>query len=199
VLVQQRRVLAARERLAAGEHLVEQAAQRVDVGTPVDATRGEPLGGHVVGRAHRGPGDGEAGGRRAVAGDAEVDEVHRVGRAARVLGQQHVGGLDVAVDQVRLVRGVERRGELREDAHRPPRLERALTGEDLAEVLAVDEAHVDEEPAVDLAEPVDRDDVLLAQARGDPGLALEAGAVVRIGRQRLQQQLDRTTRSWTVS
>src|SRR5262245_52490094 len=84
----------------AGEALVEHAGQGVDVGAGFGVGGGKAFGGHVgpgaqggVGRCECGVGGG--------AGDAEVDEVGEV-----VVGQQDVGGFDVAVHQSALVGAV---------------------------------------------------------------------------------------------
>ena len=57
------------------------------------------------------------------AGDAEVRDVDEVGagRSPSEPDDQHVAGLDVAVHQPGRVRGVQRRGDLRDDVHDPPR------------------------------------------------------------------------------
>jgi hypothetical protein len=50
------------------------------------------------------------------------------------------------------VRRVERRRDLTEDPDGPPGLERTFAPEQPGQVFALDEAHVDEQPVVDLAE-----------------------------------------------
>ena len=113
----------ARERLAAGEALEEHAAERPDVGAPVDRLAARLLGAHVG----RGAEDhARAGARRAVS-VGEADEVGlRVEPApapplaspksstltAPAGREHHVAGLEVAVDDPRLVRGLERGGDL---------------------------------------------------------------------------------------
>jgi hypothetical protein len=68
------------------------------------------------------------------------------------------------VDQPGPVRRVQRRCDLPDDPHRPPGLERTFAPEQPGQIFALDEAHVDEQPVVDLAEAVDGDDVLLPEA-----------------------------------
>ena len=66
-----------------------------------------------------------------------------------------------------LVCSVERRGDLLDDLHRPRLIQRAV-GQDVLEVVALDQPHIDIQPSLDLAEVVDRDDVGVIQAcRGE--------------------------------
>ena len=109
---------------AAGEGLIEHHAQGPDVGAAVEvAVAARLLGRHVERRAEHAPGAGEA--RRlgpALAGivddlgDTEVEELDDTLAAAGGMGappigtdlrEEEVGGLDVAVDDVRLVRAIE--------------------------------------------------------------------------------------------
>jgi hypothetical protein len=107
------------ERRLAGEHLVEHAAERVDVGGRPDLVPRRLLGGHV----HRRP-DRHARLRELLTGgivgrarDAEVGDERVLAREEDVLR------LDVAVDDPLLVRVVERAADLEGDA------ERVLDGE----------------------------------------------------------------------
>ena len=108
-----------------GEHLVEHAAERVEVGAAVDGIARDLLGRHVLGR----PEDGEAAqralpvGRGPLArlsverdGHAEVEQLD-LGRLA-VAGQHQVLRLEVAVHEARRVRRLERLRRLDRDAHR---------------------------------------------------------------------------------
>ena len=136
------------------EALHEHAGQRVDVDALVPVVAGEPLGRHVARAAHaeRGAADG---GPVERAGDAEVGEVGDPALGLLRADEQHVGRLHVAVHERLGVRGVERVGHLGDHVHRARRRERAALDE-VREVAAVDEAHVDEELAVDVAVVVDR-------------------------------------------
>ena len=94
------------ERHIPGEHLVEDDAERVDVRLAVDVVAERLLGRDVVGRAEH----AAVGGQPVLverAGDAEVGDL---GRALVV--DQHVLGLDVAVDDVVRVGAAERAGDL---------------------------------------------------------------------------------------
>ena len=66
-----------------------------------------------------------------------------------------------------------------------------LTRSSLLHAGALDEAHVDVEHAVDLAEVVHGDDVRLLQSGGDAGLAPESIPVGRVGGDVGPQQLQR--------
>jgi hypothetical protein len=117
------------------------------------------------------------------AGDAEVDEVREVARA-----DQDVRRFDVPVHQPDPVRGIEGRGDLLDDRDGAARLETAGgLAQDEVEVAALDEAHVDEQPAVDLPEAVDGDDVRIAQLGREMRLAteprLEVGVRGHVGRE----------------
>ena len=111
-------------------HLVQDHAERVDVDAPVGvAAAGGLLGRHVLGRAEHGARAGQArlGGAPPSAGgdlrDAEVDDLDEVG-AAVAIGQEHVLGLEIAVDDALVVRGAERARDLRGDPDRAQRRER---------------------------------------------------------------------------
>ena len=98
---------AALVRWLTGQAFVQDAAERVDVGAAVDGAAFDLLGGDVVDGAERVAGGRAGVGILGAAGEPEVAEVGvLVGR------EQDVGGLDVAVDQAVLVRGVERVGDL---------------------------------------------------------------------------------------
>ncbi len=187
VLHQQRHRVAGRERHAAGEHLVGEHAQGVDVAAPVQLTLAHRLlGRHVGGRADGGAGRGEPRAGLHRAGDAEVGH-HR---APGVAVEQDVVGLDVAVDHAALVRVVERVGDL---AHQPPHLvhrQAPFPGQQPRQAPARDQRHHQPGHAVALAHVVDGHDVRVRQPRRSVGLAREPGphrGVVRqVGRQHLE-------------
>ena len=165
-------VILAGEGNAAGHRLEEQAAEGVDVGARVDALAGDLLGGRVVERPDPLPGLREALGALDALGQAEIGQEGVIAPAGR--REQHVGRLDVAVDESVGVRGVQGGGYLRDDRRRPAGREGALAGEELVEVGPVDEAHGHVELAVGLAGLEDRDHVGMVDRRRQPGLALEA-------------------------
>ncbi len=148
---------AAAERRLAGEALVEEAAERVDVGAAVDLFAADLLGGDVVGGAERAAG-AERGCRVAeVAAEPEVGKIDMP-----VLVEQHVRRLHVAMHETTGVSGVERARDLLHDPNGPGRLERPAAQHDL-QVAADDEAHHDVELPVDLARVVDRHHVRMLQ------------------------------------
>ena len=182
VRVGRRRVVVARERHLAGEGLDRQARQRVDVGGGPDAHALQQLGRHVVDRPEHLAGDGE-GEARGVAREAEVGEVH--GRA-RI--EQDVGRLDVAVDHVGGMGRVERVGHRGEDGDGIVDGDGAR-GDEVAQ-RARGQPGGDVELAVDLAHPVDRDDVGVVQGGQHAALATEALAVDGVDRDVVAQHLE---------
>ena len=101
------------------------------------------------------------------AGDAEIDEVGEV-----VLVEQDVGRFDVAVDQPDLVGGMQRLGDLLDDAHRPRRRQRAVGEHACRSRPSISRmSHV--QSAVDLAVVVDRDDVWAVEPCRGVGFAAE--------------------------
>ena len=171
----------------AGEAFEEQAAERVLVGAAVELVAADLLGRHVVDGAHELP----VGGVGAVAGvrEPEVGEVGVI--AVALLVEQDVARLDVAVHQPAPVGGVERFGDLRGDGDGPLGAERSAGSQQGLEVGAVDVAHRDEQPAIDLAGVVDGDDVRVVEARRQPRLVQEPLAEALVLREALGQHLER--------
>ena len=93
--------------------------------------------------------------------------------------EQDVLGLDVAMDEAAGVRGVERVADLRDDAHRSPRIQRPAGAHERAQIRAVDVAHDDEQDALALPGVVDGDDVLVLDRGRRLRLGDEARAEVR--------------------
>jgi hypothetical protein len=92
------------------------------------------------------------------------------------------------VHQTGAVSGVQRGGHLCDDADGPRRVHRAPS-EFGGEVAAVHQPHVEEEPPVDLAVAVDRDDMRLVETSCGLALPAEARAVGVVGGQVRGQQL----------
>ena len=101
-------------------------------------------------------------------GEPEVGEVGVL--PAALLVDQDVRRLHVPVDEPLCMRGVERVGDLRGDRDGARGCERALAPEQRLEVDPVHVAHRDEQAAVCLAGLVDRNDVRVVEARGEPRL-----------------------------
>ena len=153
-------VLVALEGRPAGQHLERRAGQGVQVGPAVDRTALDLLGRHVVDRAEELAGAGQADRRDRQLAQPEVGQVHVIGRAAGGDGaEQHVGGLDVPVDQTPRVGGIECRRDLGDDVHDPGGPQRPLPVDQRPHVPPGDVAHRDEQDALGLARLEHRDDV----------------------------------------
>ena len=166
------------------EALVEHAAERVDVGSRVHREALDLLGGRVVDGAEEEAGSGKAL-RGRVLDHAEVGQVDPLGW----LCDQDVGGLDVAMNQVAIVRGVEAVRGLLEDEQRPPHPQRAFATDQGLEIAALDVAHRDEELSVGLAGVEDRHDVGVVDLGRAARLVDEALAKLRIGGQSRREEL----------
>ncbi len=165
-------------------HLVEQAGQRVHIGRRSHRSPGEPFRRHVGAGSDQHARHRDAG----LAPDVGDAEIHQIGEVIR--GEQHVLGLDIAVHQAVGVRGVQGRGHLRDDRDRPVRGQGAIGAQQFLDAGALDQTHVDEQDAVDLAEIVDRDHVRLLQAGRHPGLTPEPLLKTRVRGDLGTQQLD---------
>ncbi len=111
------------EQPPAGKHLEEHHAEGPDVGTLVDGFGSRLLGRHVGGGAENHAFDGgvpgERGRQRRVRvatlrlpglGEPEVEHLDHA-----LVGELDVGGFEVAVDDARFVRGLQRLGDLQRD------------------------------------------------------------------------------------
>ena len=73
--------------------------------------------------------------------------------------------------------------------------QRPVRGQHRGQIPAGDQAHVDEQPALDLTEVVDRDDVRLGQLRHQRGLLTEPGLeLLVVGQVHPGNRLSATTR-----
>ena len=116
------------------------------------------------------------GGRRDQLREAEVEDLHEA-----VTTDDHVGGLDVAMDDAGGVRGREGRRHLDGDVDGlgdRQELDQALVERDALDVFHREVAA----PVGGLAEQVDVRDVRMAQGRGGARLPLEPREVVRLHR-----------------
>jgi hypothetical protein len=171
----------AREGALAARHLVHDGAEGELVGAEVHRPARRLLGGHVADGAHHHPRAGHLRGgcafgavapRFGELGQAEVQDAH-----VAVPGHHHVLGLQVAVDDARLVGAGQAVGDL----HR--KLEDALggqraRGQDVAQGTAVHQLHGQEGVAVLGADVVNVHDVRVVEGRGRTGFLLEAGAAL---------------------
>ena len=98
--------------------------------------------------------------------------------------------LQIAVDDVLLVRGVERVGDLLRDRQRLVERDRAAR-DPRRQVVAVDQFHDQGGEVRCLLEAVDRRDVRMVESREHFGFALKAREAIRIAGHRGRQHLDR--------
>ena len=177
----------------AGEHLVEDDAERVDVGALVDVLAHRLLGGDVVGGAEHPAGRGHPL-LLERAGDAEVGHLR-----APVGVDQDVLRLDVAVDEpagmgaVEAAPDLDRVGDRLVDRQRPLPWIRSL------QRAALDVLEDDVGAAVVLARVDDPDEVGMREPRRRPGLAAEALELVGLSEISRWSSLTATGRSRTSS
>jgi len=96
------------------------------------------------------------------------------------LGDEDVGGFDVAVDNVFGVGGVESFSNLHSDVEQTVEFER-LSGDEVLEGGAVEELHGDEGAAVFFADVVDGADIGVVESGGGFGFAAEALEGLAVG------------------
>ena len=164
------------ERRDAGEHLVRDHAQRVDIGAVVDVPRAvDLLGRHVVRRADHRAGLGQLLARALGPDelrDPEVEQLH-LDAAVDVL-EPDVVGLEIAVDEALVVRRLERAQRLLEDRERLGPRQRA-PADPRRQRLAFEVLHHEEHAAEGIAaEVVDVDDVLVPDRVDRARLLVEA-------------------------
>ena len=108
-------------------------------------------------------------------GDAEVDQLDQ-GRPVVALDEEHVRGLQVAVDDARGVGLLEARAPpARAMPAREDRVEALAPARARAQVLALEQLHDEEQPQLGVGPDVEHvDDVLALDGAGAAGLALEA-------------------------
>ena len=184
------------EGAVAGEHLVEDRAQREEVGAGVGGETPHLLRRHVPIRAdhHAGPRLGERPRRRQLVagalgadelGDPEVEDL-----GPPVAGQEQVLRLEVAVDDAALVRRRQAARHRGGDLRRPPRRQRPA-GEPRPQGLALQQLGHQIRRAVVAADVVHGEDGGVVERRDGARLGLEAAQAVGAGRQVRRQHLDR--------
>ena len=99
------------------------------------------------------------------------------------LGEQDVGGFDVAMDEARPVGGVERAADLFGEPQGLPSRQRSAFPDQALQAGAADVAHGEVEDAFDLVSVVDRDHVWMVEGGRELGLAQEPRAEVLAARQ----------------
>ena len=101
-----------------------------------------------------------------------------------------VRGLQVAMDDAALVRGVQGIGDLSRDRERVSERQRTLR-DPFRQRLALDELEHECGAAIDVLEAINRADVGMIQRRQHARFALEAREALRIGREDVRQDFDR--------
>ena len=196
------------KRHAAGPELVEHGAKGPDVGASISGAAFDLFRRHVRRRAEQGPdarrGVGD-GGR--IVGRSARDRIERLREAEvedfdrPVRAQNDVLRLQVAVNDVLIVRRFERVGQLARDRQRVD-LQRAAArrrgtalrtapGDDRRQRRAVDELHDQRQAAAGVLDAVDLRDVRMVQRGEDLGFALEARQPFLIGSEGRGKDLDR--------
>jgi len=153
--------------------LVQKAAERVDIGSPVDQGSFDLLRSQVRWRS-----DGAIVARPLIfqpPTEAEVGDVDVI-----VSVHEHVRRLDVAVDKAFRVRRVKRGTNLTADRESTRSVQSALVTQESSKIRAVDKTHREIEAAVHVARVVDRDDVRMLERHGELRLTDESRAKPRI-------------------
>ena len=173
-------------RRTAREHLVERDAESEDVGAMIRIA-GMLLRRHVVRRAHGDIGHGESAGVVLLwrPREPKVGELYTA-----VAREKDVLGLDIAMDDPLLVRGLQGFADLPDQFQCLVGVQAGLF-HDAAEVGAIDELHHEKEVAFAcLAEVIDRHDAGVVEPGQRAGLALESDHELLVGRQLGRQEFD---------
>ena len=172
------------------DHFVEHQADAPDVGAVIDRLAARLLRRHVGDGSHHDalPRAGHRGhvrlvrGRRSHLGEAEIEDLHVTARS-----DEDVGGFDVAVDDARGMRGVQRVGDLDPTSSTVSSLE-WTGGEPILQRRALQILHDDERSPVLLADVVDRADVWVVQRRRRPRFARETAQGLGIASRDLRRR-----------
>ena len=159
------------------EHVVHHQAERILIGAAIDLLPLRLLRRHVLERADHRARQRLRGAVLDRSRDAEIHNQRIAAGRHRILGcllEHDVLGLEVAVHHPLLVRGREALGDLLRDLDHPIGRQDLGPAKNLRQRLALDERHRQVLDAVDLAEVVDADDVLVRDLAGQHQLALES-------------------------
>ncbi len=172
------------ERHASGQQLVQHHADRVQVRALADGVPLGLLGREVLRGAHDRPGQRHVGG--AGAGDAEVGDL-----GATLLVEDHVVGLDVAVDDAAPVGEAGGEQDLHDDVDRIAGRQRAVLAHDRLQRASRQVLHRDVVGAVPLAAIEHGDHIGVGEPGGAGGLAAEALDELLVLGEAMVQQLER--------
>jgi hypothetical protein len=165
-----------REGLLADQHLVEHAAERVEIAPSIYGFAHRLLGTHVRGRPDVHPHLREAG----AVNIAERLPDAEVGNERVAAVEEDVLGLDVTMHHAVPVRVLERARHLTHDTHGVLHRQLRLRIEQLAQRLSVHCGHHVEQNSVNLARIEERDDVGMVEPRGELDLAQKAIGTHRV-------------------
>ena len=181
------------EGLAPRGHLEEQDTEGEEIAPLVDRAAGRLLGGHVVRRPEDAPllrGKGlvpAACGLAAQLRDAEIEDLDAI-----FLAEDHVLGLEIAVDDARLVGLGEAPRERPPDAqHLRDRQAPRVPRQHVAQRGSLHELHGQKDAPVDLADLVDGRDVLVGRGGRTARLAEEPRAPLSRGHDLPLEHLER--------
>ena len=170
------------------EHLVQDGAEREDVGTRVGRAAAHLLGGHVAERSEDHAGLG--GGRGARLGPDQLGQAEVEDLQAAVFRDEDVLGLQVPVNDALLVGGGEAPGGLERELRRPAR-GKGAGREAAAERLAFEQLRNDVGRSLVRPDVEDRRDVRMVQKAGGFGLLLETPQAIGVARKALGKDLER--------
>ena len=193
------------ERRPPRQHVIEDDAGRVDVAASIGLLAARLFGRHVSGRADQRAVHGRPRAARLAAaavaldraqrGDAEVAHLRELGRLAVIAGRgedHDVVGLEIAVDDLHVVRHRDRRQHLRHEVDDARVAERPLVGDDVVKRPPLDVFHRQvEQRFVDVPEVEHAHRVRMVQARRRARLALEPLHEIAIAGDVLAQHLER--------
>ena len=141
-----------------GDHLVQHHTQRVDVTAVIHRIAHTLLGRHVSWRADDGPARGELGRLCHQLGNAKVSE-----EGVAPLVDQHIAGLDVAVNHILAVGIVQRAAHLGQNPCGLLQVNRPFPGDQVLQGARFDIAHDQVGRAIFLTIVVDRQDMRVLQ------------------------------------
>ena len=179
-----------RERRAAGEHVVQHASERPDIGTAIDLPSARLFGAHircgseddargraVPGQRRRGCARIGGGADRQRLGKTEVQDLDRAG-----LSDFDVRRLQIAMDDAAIMRRFDTAGDLKRIAERLTNGEGA-GAKSLGQCLARHELEHQHADIARLFETVDGRDVGVVERCQEPRFTIEPQGTVRIRRQ----------------